>query len=96
MRAMILLVPVLALAFTAGSACAEESSGTASGEAAATSFGSTTRDWTNLQTSGSAASRTARPLPGDAAKNIYDRYADSFKHPIPEKFERDSFATKEN
>lgn len=95
MRAKIMLVPVLALAFTAGSACAEQSSGAASGEAAAASFGSTTRDWTNLQTSGSAASRTARPLPGDASKNIYDRYADSFKHPIPEKFDRDSFATKE-
>lgn len=96
MRAKIMLVPVLALAFTAGSASAEESSSTASGDAAVASFGSTTRDWTSLQTSGSAASRTARPLPGDAAKNIYDRYADSFKHPIPEKFERDSFATKEN
>ncbi|WP_293390270.1 DUF3613 domain-containing protein [Nevskia sp.] len=90
-----MLVPVLALAFTAGSACAEESSSAGNGEAAAASFGSTTRDWTQLQASGSAASRTARPLPGDAAKNIYDRYADSFKHPIPEKFDRDSFTTKE-
>ncbi|MDP3294125.1 MAG: DUF3613 domain-containing protein [Nevskia sp.] len=96
MRAMIMLAPVMMLALTAGSAAAEESSTAANGEAAATGFGSMTRDWTRLQTSGSAASRIARPMPGDAATNVYQRYADSFKHPIPEKFERDSFTTKEN
>ena len=90
MRAMIMLAAVLA----AASVHAEDSSTAGNGEAAA-SFGAVTRDWTSLQTSGSAASRTARPLPGDAATNVYSRYAESFKHPIPEKFERDSFATKE-
>ena len=69
--------------------CAEGAS-TAS---TATGFGSSARGWVDLQASGSAASVTARPLPGDAATNAYERYANSFKHPIPESFKRESFST---
>lgn len=56
-------------------------------------FGANARNWMDLQASGSAASVTARPLPGDAATNAYERYANSFKHPIPESFKRESFST---
>lgn len=59
----------------------------------ATGFGSGARSWMDLQTSGSAASTTARPLPGDVATHVYERYANSFKHPIPETFEPESFST---
>ncbi|WP_293367503.1 DUF3613 domain-containing protein [Nevskia sp.] len=59
-----------------------------------TGFGSVARSWVDLQVSGSAASVTARPLPGDAATNAYDRYANSFKQPIPESFERESFSSE--
>jgi len=57
-----------------------------------TGFGSSARGWVDLQAGGSAASVTARPLPGDAATNAYERYANSFKHPIPESFKRESFS----
>lgn len=64
----------------------------ASAAAPLTGFGSGARGWVELQTGGSAASVTARPLPGDAATNAYERYANSFKHPIPESFKRESFS----
>lgn len=57
-----------------------------------TGFGASSRSWVDLQASGSAASVTARPLPGDAASNAYERYANSFKQPIPESFKRESFS----
>lgn len=65
----------------------------ASAAAAGGGFGAGTRNWLELQVSGSAASTTARPLPGDAASHVYERYSNSFKHPIPEKFARESFST---
>lgn len=61
--------------------------------ATATGFGASARSWVDLQTGGSAASVTPRPLPGDAASNAYERYANSFKHPVPESFKRESFAS---
>ncbi len=39
-----------------------------------------------LQRSGAAASPTARPIAGDVASLSYQRYLDSFTHPIPETF----------
>ncbi|MDH4458918.1 MAG: DUF3613 domain-containing protein [Nevskia sp.] len=57
-----------------------------------TGFGASSRSWVDLQASGTAASVTARPLPGDAASNAYERYANSFKQPIPESFKRESFS----
>lgn len=100
MRAMIMLALVIA----AGSARAETAEADAAAApaaaeapaaegAAATGFGSSTRSWVGLQASGRAASAEARPLPGDAAKNVYERYTNSFKQPIPDKFDRESFAS---
>lgn len=65
----------------------------ASAPSSASGFGASARSWVDLQASGSAASVTARPLPGDAATNAYERYANSFKHPIPETFKRESFSS---
>ena len=54
-------------------------------------LGPETRAWVDLQTGGSAASQTARPMPGDIAERVYQRHADSFAHPIPESLGRESF-----
>lgn len=56
-------------------------------------LGPSTRAWTDLQrNSGSVA--WSRPLPGDAADKIYQRYLNSFGQPIPEAFGRKSFTTE--
>lgn len=49
-----------------------------------------TREWLDLQAAGTAASREARPMPGEVADAVYERYLNSFKHPIPEQFRRQS------
>ncbi len=56
-------------------------------------IGAETRSWTELQASGAAASADARPQPGEVATRAYERYLQSFTHPIPEKFDRDSFGS---
>lgn len=39
-----------------------------------------------IQREGRVASPTPRPLAGEVASLSYQRYLDSFKHPIPERF----------
>jgi hypothetical protein len=46
-----------------------------------------TAQWLELQRSGQAAGGAGR-LPGDAAERVYQRYLNSFDHPVPENFER--------
>jgi hypothetical protein len=46
--------------------------------------GEETRRWLELQRSGTAASTTRQTVSGPIADAIYQRYVDSFKHPIPE------------
>lgn len=53
--------------------------------------GKETREWLELQQSGNAASTESRPMTGEVADEVYKRYVDSFSHPIPEKFSRESF-----
>ncbi|ROH92981.1 DUF3613 domain-containing protein [Stagnimonas aquatica] len=53
-------------------------------------LGADSHAWIDLQASGSAAAGAVRPLPGEVADAIYQRYLDSFKHPIPEQFTRES------
>lgn len=55
-----------------------------------TSLSTQSKDWVDLQTSGKQASGTPRPMPGEIADNAYQRYADSFKQPIPAEFKRQS------
>lgn len=51
-------------------------------------FGSASRAWVELQASGSAAVASSRPLPGEVADAVYQRYLKSFSHEIPEQFKR--------
>nr|WP_281388629.1 DUF3613 domain-containing protein [Litorivivens lipolytica] len=44
-----------------------------------------------LQRSGKLASRKEQQLPGKAQTKIYDRYINSFGHPIPETYISDTF-----
>lgn len=55
-------------------------------------FGSQTRFWLATQTSGVSAVTEERPMPGEAATLVYQRYLTSFTHPIPERYESDSFS----
>lgn len=48
--------------------------------------GEQTRQWLELQKNGHAASPHQQTLPGPAAAQIYERYLNSFSHPIPEYF----------
>ena len=48
--------------------------------------GDATRHLLAMQREGYIASTTPRPLAGDVASLSYQRYLDSFKFPIPEKF----------
>jgi hypothetical protein len=57
-------------------------------------FGSQTRYWLTTQTSGASSVTDQRPMPGEAASLVYQRYLNSFTHPIPERFEADSFSTR--
>jgi hypothetical protein len=53
--------------------------------------GTQTRSWVELQVSNNASLGAARPMPGEVADQVYQRYLKSFTHPIPEYFERDKF-----
>ncbi|MBI5462859.1 MAG: DUF3613 domain-containing protein [Gammaproteobacteria bacterium] len=52
-------------------------------------LGSDTRAWLDLQRNGQAAA-PQRPVSGVVASRTYKRYLDSFNHPIPMFFERES------
>jgi hypothetical protein len=54
-------------------------------------LGTEARAWTDLQKSGRASLGAVRPMPGEVADKVYDRYLQSFGRPIPETFERESF-----
>jgi len=56
-------------------------------------FGSQTRFWLETQASGAYAVTDDRPMPGEVATLVYQRYLNSFTHPIPERYESDSFKT---
>ena len=58
-----------------------------------TKVGSQTRAWTDLQKSNIASSAAPRPMPGEVADKVYDRYANSFGHPIPETYPRESISS---
>ncbi|HWY26179.1 MAG TPA: DUF3613 domain-containing protein [Nevskia sp.] len=66
----------------------------AAAPAAGQGFGSQTRYWLATQTSGASSATDARPMPGEVASLVYQRYLNSFTHPIPERFEADTFSTK--
>ena len=53
-------------------------------------LGAETRAWVELQQSGQQASGAPRPMPGEMADSVYQRYLESFKQPIPAEFKRQS------
>jgi hypothetical protein len=54
-------------------------------------LGGSTRAWLELQRSGNASLATPRPMPGEVADKVYERYVNSFAHAIPETFSREQF-----
>lgn len=56
-------------------------------------IGEQTRAWVDLQASGTQASTAERPMTGELAERVYQRYLDSFTHPIPEQFQREAFTS---
>lgn len=55
-------------------------------------LGDEVRAWTDLQKSGAASTPTVQAMPGEVADKVYDRYLKTFDYPIPQAFERQSFA----
>ena len=55
--------------------------------------GEQTRALLELQKRGSAAApqKAPKPVPGEVADRVYQRYLNSFSHPIPASFPRESF-----
>lgn len=51
--------------------------------------GQQTNQWLELQRSGDQASTQRQPLSGPIADRVYQRYSDSFSHPIPEYYTAD-------
>ena len=68
------------------SVMAQESNATTSAE-----LGASTRQWMDLQKTPAAQASDARPMPGEVAEQVYQRYVNSFKYPIPQQFARESF-----
>jgi len=75
---------ILGLAFVSASAIAETPQSGKNVE-----LGEQTRAWLDLQREGQAASSQPLPIAGPVAARIYQRYQDSFSHPIPEYFSGD-------
>ena len=62
-------------------------------EATEPRLGDDTRAWLELQNSGNASLGAVRPMPGEVADKVYQRYLDSFDNEIPETYERESFVS---
>lgn len=82
------LIGVL-LTVTAGAAMAQEAAPSTVETTA--EVGQGVRGWLDLQTSGTQAQTELRPVPGEVAAQVYQRYVNSFKTAIPEQMERQSF-----
>lgn len=61
--------------------------------AEAADVGADARAWIDLQKSGTAASATPRPLPGEVADRVYQRWLNSHDQAIPAQFSRESFSS---
>lgn len=62
-------------------------------EPAPAPLGTDTRAWLQLQASGNASKGELRPMPGEVADKVYDRYLQSFDNQIPDEFERETFVS---
>lgn len=79
-----------ALSVFTGAAWAQTADSTAA--QAPVRVGVQSEQWLQLQTSGQQASDLEQTLEGDVASRVYQRYLDSFTHPIPQHFPRESFS----
>lgn len=55
-------------------------------EESALPVGTATQRLLALQRGGTLASATPRPIPGEVAHRSYERYLNSFNHPIPDRY----------
>lgn len=94
MRGLMIVVGCTLLPFAALADGGSDSTASAAAPAAGQGFGSQTRYWLNTQTSGTNSVTDARPMPGEVATMVYQRYLNSFTHPIPERYEADTFSTQ--
>ena len=53
--------------------------------------GAQTRAWIELQTRAADSPAPPRPVSGEVADQVYQRYLKSFSHPIPDQFDRQKF-----
>ncbi len=67
--------------------------GSVAAESGEPQVGDQTRAWLELQDSGNAALGALRPLPGEVADKVYQRYVESFDNQIPERYERERFVS---
>ncbi|WP_294370736.1 DUF3613 domain-containing protein [Pseudacidovorax sp.] len=85
-------MPVTAAPVPAPSVAPSGGSGAALDETAAATdqpalpVGAATQRLLALQRSGTMASATPRPIPGEVAHRSYERYLNSFNHPIPDRY----------
>lgn len=84
-----LLLAVLGL----GMAAHAQPPGRQTAKAPPVADGTDTRAWLSLQKSGIAAPSDPRPMSGEVAERVYQRYLDSYTQPIPETFEREDFGS---
>ena len=93
MMAMALTLPLAVLAQTPAPADSSASSSTPAPASAPADqgFGSQTRLWLATQTSGANSVTESRPMPGEVATLVYQRYLKSFTYPIPERYSSESF-----
>jgi hypothetical protein len=82
------LAVALVLSLLSGAVLAQQ--GTASATPAAQDAAET-RNWIELQQRAGESPAAPRPMAGEVADQVYQRYLKSFSHPIPEQFERGKF-----
>ena len=57
--------------------------------------GEQTEKWLRLQRTNNATLGAERPMPGEIAEQVYQRYLKSFTQPVPEVFERKRFVEQQ-
>lgn len=94
MRGLMMLVGCTLLPFAVLADGGSDSATAPAAPAAGQGFGAQTRYWLSTQTSGANAVTESRPMAGEVATMVYQRYLNSFTHPIPERYEADTFSTQ--
>ena len=56
-------------------------------------LGRDARAWLDLQKNPAAQVPEVRAVPGEVSEQVYQRYVNSFKYTIPEKYDREGFTS---